>query len=242
MVIIGYAHTAGYTESNSLPTLLGKINPKVKWKRIFPAYDKTKMEYGPKGSTPIRLRASQNGITGQALITEIMRVFQNYSQAYQHLDGLVIADDLDCGSSVNASQLSQQIGQFLGKTIPCIILYASPEVEAWFVADWNNSFKFVYGGQVASSLFHVFSRHTPPITRSSIESFGGPAQAQGGCTYKLSSEIQATFAAGIGTTRVYQYSKRYHGNAMLANINPDTVVEVCTNHFAHAYRQIQSIP
>lgn len=32
----------------------------------------------------------------------------------------------------------------MGKQIPIIFLYASPEIETWFICDWNNSFQHVY--------------------------------------------------------------------------------------------------
>jgi hypothetical protein len=41
-------------------------------------------------------------------------------------------------------QIQQTIWDKLGKAIPVIFLFASPEIETWFICDWNNSLVYVY--------------------------------------------------------------------------------------------------
>lgn len=238
---IGFAHTAGYTESGSMLAFLNKINPSVKWERLFPAYCKMKIVHGPKGSTPIRHRQNQSGITGTALIHELLNVLKKYKSDYQRLDAIVVTDDLDCGSPGDSVALAHQVRQVLGKDIPCIYLYASPEVEAWFIADWKNSFEKSYPSSVANRLFHTLATWNPAVIRQTIEMFGTPAQTTGGCTNKLSTVIQQAMTRGFNGQRVYEYSKRYDGHQMLENIDPSVVATVCTRHFVAGYRDICSI-
>lgn len=242
MKTIGYFHTAGYTESGSLPSFLKKVNSNVNWERCFPAYEKIKIMKGRHGSTPVKqYRSQESGITGEALIEKMKTIMTRYKQDYQHLDWVVLIDDLDCAPSQAVSVLEQEVSQILDKSIQLLILYASPEVEAWFVADWDHSFGKRYPRAIADQLRHGLSRHTPPVNRNSIEIFGRPMKALGGCTTKLSEVIQTVFSGEITSSVPYEYSKRYDGNEMLSNIEPEVVAEVCNVHFFPVYRKLREI-
>jgi hypothetical protein len=238
---IAYFHTAGFTESGSLPNFLKKINPNVNWQRGFPAYQKTKIAKGPHGSTPIKQPRSQDsGITGEALINKMKAIVSEYKHDYLNIDWFVVVDDLDCSTPRDIHSLEQEMSLLLGRPVRCVILYAAPEVEAWFIADWNHSFGKHYPSAIANQLWHALSRYSPRVQRNSIEMFGGPMKAQGGCTTKLSEVIQRIFYYQINAGH-RAYSKRYDGNEMLNNIEPEIVAQVCTTHFLPAYRQLSQI-
>lgn len=242
MKTIGYFHTAGYTESGSLPSFLKKINPSVKWERCFPAYQKLKMAKGPHGSTPIKQhRAQDSGITGEALIDRMKIILARYREDYQHLDWVVVIDDLDCANPQNASHVKNEVSRILGRNVQVCFLYASPEVEAWLVADWEHSFGKHYPHAIAIQLRYQLGQYQPPVIRKSIEGFGGPVKALGGCTTKLSTVIQTVFSRHISSAKKYEYSKRYDGNEMLSHIEPEAVSNLCQTHFSPAYQKLRQI-
>jgi len=244
---IGYFCTGGYTEIGAINSFLEKINPNIYWERCFPTADKPRLAIGRMNSTPI---ASYSGITGSDL-TEMM--YDRLSKYYKHsdFDGFLLIDDLDCryhsnlaaGIDLFIETHSDNVQKILEKQVAFYVLFASPEVESWLLADWNNSFAKQYPQSVA---YKVQERLKKDIIKeywdNNLELYGG-AFVNGGCESKISSEIQDTFSlVGLDEQeRVYSYSKRNEGVDMLRRIEPMQVGRKCNICFLPQYNKLKAL-
>ena len=138
---IGCFFTAGQTEFRSMLSFLMKMNPGLHYERCFPSKQKYR-----KGVVP-----EKNGLTGDALIKELYRLLDIRKQHGELFDAFLIEDDLDGRfnglSSKEIEQYKERVIKEIRKRYPeaeVVFLYASPEIEAWFLADWDNTFKQVY--------------------------------------------------------------------------------------------------
>lgn len=241
MISVGYFCTAGYTEIGSIKVFLEKINPSIKFMRCFPIANKVCLKKGRMSSTPIR---SQSGITGKKLVHEMkLRLLYN---RYKQFDLILLIDDMDCRFKREGSpshdewvvNLKREINEILGDHVGFEALFASPEIEAWFLADWDNTF-------AAEQEYHEIKNHLRYlISRSDIEKFldnddieeYGGAYLNGSCSIKLSNRIQELLLQENTTNKQYLYSKRVHGVGMLARLTPANVALKCRRYFAPVYR------
>jgi len=147
VISVGYFCTGGYTEIGSIQSFLEKINSNINFVRCFPIANKTCLKRGRLSSTPIR---SQNGVTGEDLVKEMKKKLMRSDMRRFNL--ILLIDDLDCRFKRNGSpsfeewvnDQKQQISEISGTQIGFEALFASPEIEAWFLADWENTFAFEY--------------------------------------------------------------------------------------------------
>lgn len=137
--------------------------------------------------------------------------------------------------------------------IPIIFLLAAPEVEAWFLADWDNSFGSIYRETSRLSAhqnitFSIrFKQYINDIIltqqyRNDIETFGYFVDGY----RKLSSEIQTAlekedFLKDQQPHSPLYYSKQTHGQKMLRNIDPEIVAQKCCKLFRPAYEEIKAL-
>lgn len=247
MIKIGYFCTGGYTEIGAIKSFLEKINPNVDWIRCFPTADKPCLVRGRMNSTPI---ASHNGITGPALID---MMYDRLSKYYKKsdFDGFLLIDDLDCrfysnfteGISLFEETHSDKVKKILERQVAFYALFASPEVEAWFLADWRNSFAKQYPIYVAYKIREKLKRDVlKDYWDEKLELYGGKF-VNGGCKSKISSEIQDAFSlVGIDEQeRVYSYSKRNEGVDMLRRIEPEQVSRKCNICFLPQYSKLKAL-
>ncbi|MBH0329954.1 hypothetical protein ABH14_09070 [Brevibacillus brevis] len=263
MKTIQYFCTGGETETGGILDFLNKINSNVRWVRAFPALKKGAK---PKRSTDPSYRPmarTHTGVTGSSLVYEMKQILQLYPHQFKttHCDGILLIDDADCRFLVQGSidtwysQVSNDINSILGEEIPFYVLIASPEIEAWFIADWQNSFGLEY--DFAPGFEHQLKQHLKTRILGStdwenIELFGGPVK-NGACTIKLSNEIINTFSdqtflqpfvKSYGEELVrykLKYSKKTHGAAMLRRIDPQSVNKKCNSFFSSFYRMLTDL-
>lgn len=132
--------------------------------------------------------------------------------------------------------------------IPIIFFYAAPEVEAWFLADWENGFGSVYKNTFTAqqnAYFNVkFRKYVNDYIltgryKNGIERYGYFE----GKYRKLSEEIQNALER-IDFLEEYMpemehpliaYSKRIQGEDMLERIEPKAVLHNCTFFFREGY-------
>lgn len=139
--------------------------------------------------------------------------------------------------------------------IPIIYLLAAPEVESWFLADWDNSFGSVYkfqnmGGLSAQQNMtfsirfkqYIFDSILTSQYKDNIEAYGWFTDGY----KKLSSEIQDSltendFLKDLQPHNPLYYSKQLHGQKMLQQIHPETVLQRCSKLFRSAYWEIKEL-
>lgn len=253
--------TGGYTEINSMRIFLKKVNRNVDYIQLCP--------FGPRKSrSSIKTRSSiernQNGLTGTSLINFVLEYVRNekYHFRDEQYDAILIEDDKDdrflsisqSGTSTlnlpdwqaHTQTITNAIHQHY-PSIPVFFIYAAPEVEAWFLADWNNSFGRVYqdDNTLTSELNNTFSVrfrqyvNTHIVTahyQNNIEAYG----YFNGIYQKLSEEIQNALSSHDFLSEHPQhapirYSKKIHGEMMLENIDPEKVCQSCRIFFGNDY-------
>src|SRR5690606_12430655 len=113
------------------------------------------------------------------------------------------------------------------------VLFASPEIEVWFVADWANSFEKEYPKRYHHPLGIKVNEIIKDYVKS-IEQFGEPLE-NGSCKYKLSEIIHSGFSDYV------RYSKKVNGGSMLKRIRPEVVEKMCRIYFSNEYWKLKKI-
>ncbi|MFM7199207.1 MAG: hypothetical protein ACKO6N_00300 [Myxococcota bacterium] len=277
-MVVGYFMTSSHTEVGGLHAFLQKMVEDagahhVKLERLFPAVKKPGPKPKPSSAHTDRAAAlpqplaSAQGITGAPLVERMLRRLELHHRR-QPPDIILLEDDADCRFNTSDStpadeqaafenverELNQKVEQVLGKAVPVIALLASPEVEAWFLADWEMSFVRQY-----PSLSIPLKKYLETLPKlgselgdmPSIERFGG-ACLDGACTHKLSDTLMGAFQItreadsslfqALESLRVEgkqaAYSKRTDGPFMLSRIRPQKVAEHCTLYFRPTYQKL----
>lgn len=159
------------------------------------------------------------------------------------------------------NDIRKNICEKFGREIPVIFLYASPEIETWFLCDWDNSFVSVYHNK-------FFCHHLKKCLEElimdkycdiGIENFGLKEEGY----VKLSDLIVNVVAVGVKEklantfaneclhiktpqyvqdiidNRDLYYSKKIHGDMMLRRIIPDNIIEQCNIYFKPAVIELR---
>lgn len=273
--------TGGYTESNSLQIFLKKINENIQLKQFCP--NKTRKRKCPGLQRDLVHEIS--GLTGDALLHYVYDYLSKYQNDFTDFDAVIIEDDLDGvfteervpgDKTTRVSRRTQEfenrcsvirktVREKLNKddTFPVIQFYAAPEIEAWFLADWDNSFGLVYGPKGMSILTTsentYFSTRFHPYIKShvlcqydnQIENYGYFS----GVYFKLSDQIISSFdsfkveladeptdfSKSFSVNKNLRYSKRLHGDEMLKHLSPDAVYGKCPVYFREAFDLLKNL-
>lgn len=258
--------TAGYTELQAMKTFMKKINDGVAYIQLCPTQER-------RNSAAIKNRHMEiirdNGMTGEKLIDFIVDFIQTKRFTDEKYDAILIEDDKDDRFLISRSDGSAEIdmaGWEKYKTdtrmkikarfpdLPVVFIYAAPEVEGWFLADWDNSFGKVYRGELTTGQNEYFSTKFRKYVnemiltdqyRYCIERYG----YFGGIYRKISEELQKAldetdFLEGYmsGTEHpTVRYLKKNHGKSMLEQIEPETVLQNCTFFFRDGFWELKAL-
>jgi hypothetical protein len=195
----------------------------------------------------IKKRVSINslGKTGESLAKQITAKLEDAIEYKNPIcDVILILDDLDCACHTNRTQLFNDAinkannGAF--KETKRIIAFAKPELEAWIIADWEDT--------IAE---HLDFRHNQltmkdwlignNISFDSPENFSSFDENKKSCKEKLSELLiessQQPIKQFIGQAR---YSKASHTPLLLHSyLNPDIVSQKCPL-FREFFTQLQN--
>ena len=251
---------------------LKKINPKCNFIQCLPFKKKMK-----KGNPP-SIRDDISGLTGDALLSKIYEILHDNKERFQQYDAILIEDDLDGRFHEWSDQQilndiekkTEKIVTQLGKVVPVFFLYASPEIESWFIADWKNGFSalyqesFQYQGHFARSDRDFFLHCLKTYIENNI--LGKFSQSiedywqtdKQGKLLKLSDQIiygiQNAIPECLEKTEEHRtflekfrdakpaYSKKEHGCIMLRNLDPNEVSKKCKRFFAPECKSLRSFP
>lgn len=263
---IYYFCTASHTEFGGIDAFLLKINRGIQWVRQFPITIRKApkpVRSDQRQMTLAKFSEEDEGLTGKNLKARMIQIIKDYPANFSqgNCDGILLIDDADCRFSKYEeflqwrNELSDELGAILGYRIPLYILLASPEIEAWFLMDWKNSFAEEYPNppgfehQLKQCLI---DRIIGKEYWDAIEHFGGPRK-DGSCTKKLSNgliycfedpELIAPFLekhrSFFTENRLY-YSKKRNGAMMLNRILPEVIAANCRVFFAPTYRELVQI-
>lgn len=260
--------TCGYTEAGGMQAFLKRINNQYEYKQYLP--NKTIKKKG----MPKNISRDISGLTGNAFLEKIYSILELRKNEIKQCKAILIEDDLDGrfhGLTLQEketyhSQITEKVHAKLGINLPVFMLYASPEAEGWFIADWKNGFKYLYlkGIPIDDVEIHAkqfFVHHLREyINQNVLKQYSDDIENYGyfdNQYFKLSDQLIDAIQSGVkeyissmqGTnpgivkqiveSRNLYYSKKLHGDKMLKNIDPRIVAQQCRNYFSPVYYEIK---
>jgi hypothetical protein len=182
---------------------------------------------------------------------ERLRAFHSGDRC--ELDAVALVDDSDCRFSDPEAfddwveSVARRVREATQRGIPVFVLLAAPEIEAWLVADWQESFAREYGGVAVSLRIHVTTCLLQGQDMTAIEEYGGQ-RVEGGCERKLSRDLDKAFlqdgcACGARDALAFsarRYRKAVEGVAMLKRIRPPEVRATCRTYFRRGIDALRS--
>jgi hypothetical protein len=132
-VVVWVFSGGGEAEVRGLLPCLEKTFPGCTFERKTPVRHKP----GPKPN-----KASSYGRTGTSLIEQIKQELPIALKAEPNqCDLILVFDDLDCrDSQTQKFKILEELSKIPGAAdIERFVGFAAPEIEAWIIADWNNS-------------------------------------------------------------------------------------------------------
>ena len=207
----------GESEVRGLIPLLERVRPDFIFERKSPVRRKP----GPRPSDE-----PGYGRTGRSHAQQLEKLLFESLNAGGFCDVILVIDDLDCH---DASERRELFASSIGKVeqaadISYFVGFASPEIEAWIVADWD--------GTVASDPdfrgCHGQMRHwlstEKAVPFSRPETFGVFDKEKDSCRDKLSDAI---IEASLECSAKSRYSKGIHTARFLGRISPEVVSAKC---------------
>jgi len=100
---------------------------------------KTPVKYKPAGKPG--KEAPSHGKTGTSLVKEVRKRLREALKNEGSCHAVLVVDDLDCSPLDKAKEpLRKVVDQCVDtESIPVCIDFAAPELEAWLIADWENT-------------------------------------------------------------------------------------------------------
>ncbi len=229
--------SGGYTEVGGIAHFLRRISSGVSYIRLFPAVRKPAPKKGLDFPAPVE---EHSGVTGDRLVSKMILSLKNSLRHGDEYDAVLLIDDGDCRFSDESSlrewsaNVEKRLHEEAGFSRPFFALIASPEVETWLCADWDNSFGTEYPQDIQRRMRNEASRQRIVSDNEASELFGMPQKDGGGCSRKLSELLQKIIFDISESSRSFSYSKRVEGQAMLKRISPEKVAEKCRLFFRPA--------
>ena len=210
----------GEAEVRGFFPFLEKTFPGCRFERKTPVRQKP----GPKPN-----KAGSYGRTSKSLIDQIKQELPIALKAEPNkCDLILVFDDLDCRDS--QSQKSKILSE-ISKIPECadiekFIGFAAPEIEAWIIADWNNSIakNSDFRGRQERMRWWLSAEKNVPF--DSPESFSEYDREKDCCREKLSEALieSSVYQAERHNTR---FSKGLHTPLLLREIDPNEVQKKC---------------
>lgn len=248
--------TGGFTEVNAMKLFLRKINSNIDFIQLCPTGTR-RSKSDIQNRHIDNIDTNHSGLTGGALIEHILAFIQQKKFQEEEYRAILIEDDkddrfLDIQETGDAKCNKDAWKKFkkeicdkihtLYPDIKIIFILAAPEVEAWFLADFEHSFGEAYKRILNNSKDNEYLKvqmrkyfNENILTQryeKCIEEYG----YFNGVYRKLSEEIQKAlsledFFEERENYPIISYSKRKHGEVMLQQIEPDKVLNKCSVYF-----------
>ncbi len=263
--------TGGYTELNAMRGFLRKINPQADYIQLCPT-GKRRSKKDIMGRHIDVMDPEQNGLTGKALLDHMLSFLDSNRFREEGYDAILIEDDRDDRFLSLRSDGSSRIDRAAWEKfqqdvrsqveryapgIPVLFILAAPEVESWFIADWEHGFGQVFRSffsRSAPQYYHFFQgklrRYVNETILTScyqdrIEEYGYFDSVY----RKLSAQLQAALAEealfegypGEEEPPALSYSKRTQGEDMLWALEPQQVLRHCPLFFKDGFLALQKL-
>lgn len=262
--------TGGYTEAGYLQHFFELINPRYRYIQMLP--NKTIKKKGKEKALCI----SYSGLTGEALIDRICHYLENEKirRDVEQSKAVIIEDDTDDRFSGMSREevkmylryVQDRIHRLLSKPIPIIFILACPEIESWFIADWNNGFRRLFMDKKRMSeielgnrglLEHCFHKcvkdelltgeENPELYSERIP-YKKMSQCICDILHYISIEPEEKMAnasietiCNIKESRQVYYSKKTDGALMVKRILPEVVAKTCRGFFIDGFNELKEL-
>jgi len=260
--------TAGYTELNAMKAFMSKINRQAEYIQLCPIAQRRSKDM-IRNRHVDSMDGRQSGLTGPKLIDYVLDFIKTKRFREEQYDALLIEDDKDHRFlrllQNGTGEIDREEWERFKKGIldqihllypdmPVVFFFAAPEVETWFLADWENGFGNVYSTDFSraqnvhfSTKFRMYVNDyiLTNAYRNCMESYG----YFDGKYRKLSGEIQEKIAENDFLLDykpdelhpIVSYSKRKEGERMLYQIEPELVLRNCDEFFREAFYSLKGI-
>lgn len=170
-------------------------------------------------------------MTGHELSRQTRQILQKYWPGT--CDLILVLDDLDCHDPLVRRQMFENaVRQSIqNQNIPVTIGFAVPEIEAWIIADWHNTFEkdrefrntaqAQYAHQIRRELAEQYIRYDGSIDQP--EQFSQFDPERDSCQVKLSDVLIEIVQLQTGIN----YSKADHSARMLKAADAHRVQTLC---------------
>ncbi len=200
---------------------------------LIPFFERNYREHKFQRKSPVRRKPGPRpsmepgyGRTGTSLAEQIEKILHESLKLEEDCDLILVIDDLDCHDEDKRRELfGDRVERIEGAIdIPNFVGFASPEIEAWVIADWNNT--------VAKDAdfrgCHLEMRHWLSTQKSvpfgDPESFSLFDPAKSSCRDKLS---EAIVESSQHCSARAPYSKATHTPRLLRQVSPEVVSGNC---------------
>ena len=224
-VVVWVYSGGGEAEVRGLFPFLDKTFPGCRFERKTPVRDKP----GPKPN-----KASSYGRTGKSLIDQIKQELPLALKAEPNkCDLILVFDDLDCRDSQKQKEKIEKIWSEISKKIPecadikIFVGFAAPEIEAWIIADWNNSIAKNSDFRGRHERMRWWLRTQKKVSFENPESFSEYDAEKDCCREKLSKALVESSVQDEVDRYKARFSKGYHTPLLLREIDPNKVQKKC---------------
>ena len=224
-VVVWVYSGGGEAEVRGLFPFLDKTFPGCRFERKTPVRDKP----GPKPN-----KASSYGRTGKSLIEQIKEELPIALKAEPNkCDLILVFDDLDCRDSQKQKEKIEKIWSEISKKIPecadikIFVGFAAPEIEAWIIADWNNSIAKNSDFRGRHERMRWWLRTQKKVSFENPESFSEYDAEKDCCREKLSKALVESSVQDEVDRYKARFSKGYHTPLLLREIDPNEVQKKC---------------
>lgn len=222
-VVVWVFSGGGQAEVRGFFPFLEKTFPGCIFIRKTPARQKP----GPRAN-----QAGSYGRTGKSLIEQIKKELPIALKAEPNkCDLILVFDDLDCrDSQIQKSKILTELSKIPEcADIEKFVGFAAPEIEAWIIADWNNSIaknSDFRGKRHERMRWWLSTKIKVPF--DSPESFSEYDSDKDSCREKLSDVlIASTIVEHESNLDKKRFSKGDHTPLLLMAIDPNEVQKKC---------------
>jgi len=220
-VVVWVYSGGGEAEVRGFFPFLEKTFPGCRFERKTPVRQKP----GPKAN-----KAGSYGRTGESLIEQIKQELPLALKAEPNKCGLILVfDDLDCrDSQTQKSKILSEISKISKcADIEKFVGFAAPEIEAWIIADWNNSIAKNSDFRGRHERMRWWLKTQKKVSFENPESFSEYDSKRDCCREKLSEAlIESSVQYKVDRDKA-RFSKGTHTPLLLMAIDPNEVQRKC---------------
>lgn len=201
---------------------------------LIPFLQKNYTQHKFERKSPVRLKPGPKpnvqpgyGFTGKGLVDQLVRILQVAFASDTGCDLLLIIDDLDCHNpQQRRARLNAAINEVISpRIIKRLIGFAAPEIEAWLIADWEQSIAQDPDFRGCAEAMRRWMSVEKNVPFSTPEAFSTYDQNKNACAEKLSEIL-------ISATERYctrsAYSKAIHTPRLLEKLSAEQISRKCS--------------